>query len=370
MAEVFPIGFMMYFLYGVLALPAGYFADRWSKAGILRLCLIGMGISSISAGLSGSVFGLKVSLGLIGLFCGLYHPAGMGLIAHEIKQQGSAHGINGIMGNLGIASAPLFAGLALFFGDWRVVYLVAGAMGLIAFGMSYLLGFEETEHHDAPVKKSGKERSDNILYFGILCGAMTVAGLTYRANMTALPAYLELRAGDVLQWLNGIAPLATENAQTGAVGVMVSAVFLFAMAGQYVGGKVADRYDLRWSYIVYQSMSLPFALAMAYLYDIPLWFAAAGHVFFALGMQPIENSLVSKFLPKRWLSTGYGIKFTLVFALGSLAVYQVSYVEKLWGLEYLYPLLAIQVGVIVLLATALLIASRKTRPRVDNSGGG
>lgn len=373
-AEAAPLSFPMYLLYGGSAIPAGFIADRWSRIGVLRVCMFGMGFSSIAAGLSSGGAELTLSLAALGFFCGLYHPAGMALIAHEIDKQGRAHGTNGIFGNFGYVAAPFIAGFALMAGDWRTAFWVTGVLGFLGVAMSFVWSVKETHFGEMKKKTIDASRRDHMIYFAILCVTMTTAGFTYRANLMALPAYFEMRTGDILSMITAMVPASftgdagAQNALSGAAGLLVGSVFIFSMMGQFFGGKMADRYDLRWAYLIYQSAAIPFVVAMYFLWQAPLYFVAAGYVFFSIGMQPIENSLVSKFLPTKWLSTGYGIKFTLVFGLGSFAVWQVAAVEKSYGLSALYPILAGQAGLISLLAFILIVASRKTMPRVVNDG--
>ena len=90
---------------------------------------------------------------------------------------------------------------------------------------------------------------------------------------------------------------------------------------------------------------------------------AGGFVLFSLGMQPIENSLVAVLSPPQWRSVSYGIKFTLVFGAGSLAVYLVGFVNGRFGLDaVIFLLLAFLVGVIAMIGI-LLIASRNVALR-------
>lgn len=362
-AMVFPLSFTMYMLYGALALPAGYLSDHWSRVGILRVCMLGMGLSSIGAGMAPDTWWFTAALAMIGLFCGLYHPAGLGLIAHEIEAQGAAHGLNGIFGNLGVAAAPFITGAVLLVADWRWVYIMAGAMGIAGVALSYVWPVVEAHAREGDGARGDEMANgrDNRVYFAILLAAMTVGGLTYRANMTALPAYFEERAAALLLWIESLAPDGTPNAVSGGAALLISTIYLFSMAGQYVGGKVADRMDLRRSYLVFIVSAAPFALGMYAGAGAGLYLAAAGFVFFTLGLQPIENSLVSKFTPKKWLSTGYGLKFTLTFGLGSVAVYQVAVVEKWWGLGWLYPALAAQVLLMAGLALVLMVATKKIK---------
>lgn len=367
-SNVFPLGFMMYFLYGAFALPAGYFADHWSNVGILRICMLGMGFSSILAGFSTGVGDFTVSLALLGLFCGLYHPAGLGLIAHEIEEQGAAHGTNGIFGNFGLASAPFIAGLTLMIADWRFVFFVTGSCAIAGFLLTFIFTFKERDRAVPQDNNNRDEKENRVLpYFILLCVIMTIAGLTYRANMTAMPPYFEQNANSILQLIGAVAGNENSaNAISGSAALLVSSIFLFSMAGQYVGGHVADRFDLRVAYIIAFLGGIPFVASMAFFSGWGLYIASAGYAFFSLGLQPVENSLVSKFVPKKWLSTAYGIKFTLTFGLGSVAVWQVAILDKTWGLGWLYIALAFQTLLMTILAYLLLASSKGRFPWLGN----
>ncbi len=365
-SEVFPLSFMMYLLYGMLALPAGYAADRWSKVAILKICMIGTGLSAMGVAFSTGTRDFSFFLAMTGLFCGLYHPVGMGLIAKEIKAQGKAHGINGVFGALGEATGPLVAGIALFFLDWRWVYVITGTLGVLGFVIAFFLPLAEREHHEIEAERGrDTHKREYWGYFAILLVGMTLGGLIYRANLTTLPAYLEMKAGTMIEILKGFAG-GGPNAGSGAAGVLASTLFIFTIAGQYVGGWMADRYDLRRVYLTVNFAALPFMIGMAFLHGPWLYLSAGLFLFFTLGMQPVENSLVTKFIPRRWLSTGYGIKFTFTFGVGSLAVYEVAYVEKWGGLSWLYPLLSAQVAMLVVASAALLLVSIGKIPRVAN----
>ena len=129
---------------------------------------------------------------------------------------------------------------------------------------------------------------------------------------------------------------------------------------------MADRFDLRWAYLTFFVSALPFLLLMTMLQGLPLVVVAGGFVLFSLGMQPIENSLVAVLSPPRWRSVTYGVKFTLVFGAGSLAVYMVGFVEGRHGIDaVLFLLLALLAGVIAMIG-ALLVASRKVSLRHES----
>ncbi|VAX22620.1 hypothetical protein MNBD_NITROSPINAE03-1468 [hydrothermal vent metagenome] len=358
-SDVFPIGFMMYLLYGALALPAGYLSDRWSKIAMLKVCVFGMSFSAFAASYSSSVSGFTLSLAMLGLFCGLYHPAGLGLIASETGKQGAAHGINGIFGNIGIAAAPLSSGIILLTLNWRWAYWIAGLVGLAILALIFSLTANQKLDNNPHLERSlNKNRDGRLKYFAVLCACIVNAGLIYRANLTALPSYFEIRASSALETITGFTGSGAVDATSGASAILVSSLFIFSIAGQYAGGWVADNFDLRKAYFLFHLASVPFILGMALSFEIPLYVTAAGMVFFNLGMLPIENSLLSKFIPERWVSTGYGIKFTLTFGIGSFALYQVAFLEKLGGLQSVYVALTAQALLLASIAAFLIYFSR------------
>ena len=70
-------------------------------------------------------------------------------------------------------------------------------------------------------------------------------------------------------------------------------------------------------------------------------------------MQPIENTLVARFKPKRLHHSAFDTKFVLIFGVGSLAVKMVGAIKMNWGIEAVFPTPGMGsiafVGVIVLL---------------------
>jgi len=91
--------------------------------------------------------------------------------------------------------------------------------------------------------------------------------------------------------------------------------------------------------------------------------SAAIYMFFSLGMQPIENSLVARYTPGKWRSTGYGIKFILVFGIGSLAVYCVGWIKETWSLGAVYLFAGGLVALLVFFIIILIWVSRGTTCR-------
>jgi MFS family permease len=333
--EVLAWSFAGYLLFGVGALPAGYGADHFGARPLLIGGLLGMSLATILAGASNPGLPLAVCLALLGCAGSLYHPAGMGLISHTIAARGRALGINGVCGNLGIALTPIVtAALATRLG-WRGALWVSGGLLFLAALVCARLPIDEP----APVARVAAappaRRTPRAAWsFALLCGAAMLGGISYRGNTIAQPAYF------------------AERVSIMGYGAATSLAFLVGVIGQYCGGVIADRVDLRRGYLAFHAASLPALLAMSFLANLPLLGAAGVFTFFSLGMQPIENSLFAVLVPARWRSTGYGVKFVLTFGVGSLAVWLVGWLQEAFGLPSVFLGLGAVVATLVLVIVA------------------
>ena len=256
--ESLPLGlvlgwsFLGYLIFGLGALPVGFLTDHMRARWVVRTGVIGVGVAMLMVARAPADASLVSALALVGLFASLYHPAGLGLISRTVRARGTALGINGVFGNVGIAAAPIATELVSGAMGWRGAYLALGAFLLAAgVAVSFLPIAEpppgsqaRDEHHH-----QGRERRTLFL---ILMVAMTLGGLSYRANTVAQPAYFAERVPQI------------------GYGVATSMVYVVGTIGQYLGGRVADRYDLRILYLGFHLLSLPFVLAMSVLAGLSL----------------------------------------------------------------------------------------------------
>ena len=331
LAEVLGLSFGMYLLIGLTALPWGMAADRMGARRLLSIYFAGAGISGLAAAWWIESPGLlSLALTGIGLFSGIYHPIGLGLISKQITRISYGMGINGMFGNLGLALAPLLAGLVTWLWGPRAAYLVLGSCNLLGLVVMTLLPLP------AENRATFSAKDDNgVNGFLILLMAMLLGGIAYRGATVILPAYFELRNQGIFEWLThqlpaGLSPNLVATAIT-------SAIFLVGMLGQYIGGRTAERYSLPHSYLLFHLIPIPAAFLMARAVDMPLVLLALVYFFFLLGMQPIENTLVSNLTPARLRHSAYGIKFLFTSGIGALAVKGVEAIERSAGILWIFP---------------------------------
>lgn len=356
--DVVKISFLMYLLYGLCALPVGLIVDRWEARSMLLAGLGGMGAGLVLAGIAHHPRTLALSFMLVGIGASIYHPAGLSLISHTIQKRGHALAVNGVFGNLGICSAPFFTGILTWAFSWRWAVIILGCVSIAAaLAMSPLRMNEGRRRIEVPEQSSAVDR---MKYFLILCLALVLGGLAYRGNMVLLPAYLELKTSFFQQLIQSLSFIQLQGTKTLAATLLTSLVLFTGIFGQLLGGKIADRYDLRFGYLLVHALSVPFLLLMAFTTNYLLALCAALYAFFNFGTQPLENSLIAALTPARWRSTSFAVKFILNFGIGSSVVYIIGAITSAYSLERVYVFLAGVASLLVLSVVWLIIASRKT----------
>jgi MFS family permease len=143
-----------------------------------------------------------------------------------------------------------------------------------------------------------------------------------------------------------------------AATLLTSLVFVVGIAGQFFGGLFAERFEPRRGYLAFHALATPLALAMAYLTDIPLLVVTMGYMLFLLGMQPIENTLVSRLTPDHLRHSAYGTKFILTFGVGALAVHLVGWIRQASSLSTVF---VVMTGVSVMIVCAIFLLTWATR---------
>jgi len=370
LGDVLRLSFLMYLLFGLGALPFGLLADRWRAKGVLVIAMLGSGVGCLLVSRAQSEAGIIGALAIVGVCISGYHPAGMSLLSRFDGRRGRALGLNGVFGNLGSAMAPLVAGVLGFEFGWRTAYVFLGALGLVAGLVTLCIPLADGARttQETASQPEARGRTGNLIgAFAVLCVAMMIAGLAYRGVALVLPATFEAQTTFLRDILQRIQVDRLEGISNLAATLIASGVYAVGMIGQVVGGHIADRHDLRKAYLIFHAASFPFVLAMGFCSEWALVLVAGAYVFFALGMQPIENSLVASLTPERWRSTSYGVKFVLNFGVGSLAVYGVTALNRDGSFLSVYASVAVLVFLVCLVATLLLRRTHSSLTHPDSS---
>jgi len=310
-AELLPLGFAGYLLFGLGSLPAGWLGDRWSSGWMMALFFIGTGLSSILTGLASGPVGLAIGLTLIGIFASIYHPVGIAWLVAASDRPGQVLGINGVYGAAGVGGAALLTGLLADGFGWRAAFILPGLV-CVAVGGGFVLSLlsgriamarAEYQKRDGGVGAAAARRGLFLLFVSIL-----FAGLIFQMSSVGMPKIFQDRLGSII------------GEGAAAAGLLVSIVYAISALGQVGGGLLADRFDERWLYACsYGLQILLFALAAA-TFNPALVALIAVAVSLQTGTQPVENLLIAKYTPDSWRATVYGLKFVLALGLSAIGV--------------------------------------------------
>jgi MFS family permease len=359
-ADTLNLSFGMYLLFGLSALPWGLAGDRWGAKRFLRLFYVGAGSCAVAAALTIDVPWLfSLFLAGVGLFSGIYHPIGLGIVSKAIERVSMGMAFNGMFGNLGLASAPLLVGAVNWLFGASAAYLFVGLVNLGGLLLMTLFPFQDTV-----VRKTEPDKGvpSGISPFMVLLIAMMLGGIVYRGATVITPAYFELKNQSIYNLFtsvfgSGISANLTATAVT-------SLIFLIGMAGQYSGGRLGEIIPLKYGYLLYHALTIPLAVGIAMTGNWPLVLLATVYFFFLLGMQPLENTLVARLTPQKLHHSAFGMKFVLTFGVGALAVKAVGLVESHWDMSSVYYMLA---GVSVLLVVSILVLIRVLRTKASKA---
>jgi FSR family fosmidomycin resistance protein-like MFS transporter len=298
------------FPFGAGAILAGWLVDRFGSKPLLIVYLAGCVVTAAAAAVARDLSVLFIAMFAMGAFASIYHPAGLACISRAATPENrpQALGIHGIVGSVGIAAAPLMAAVALARGmEWRHYYLLLTLPGTVLAGL--VIWRLAERHPSSPADGSQSQDSDEEAQWGsfaMLIAAGILGGFIYAALMSFLPRYL---AGARI-WTETLSPASLGN--FGAAGVL-----LVGCIGQYVAGRTARAASLE-AYLAWtMAATVPFLAWMAVAAGSHRLWAAAGFSLFFFMQQPLYNSLVAKYVPRRRSSLGFGISNMLCFGLGS-----------------------------------------------------
>ena len=297
-------------LFGVAAPLAGWLGDKWSSTGMMSLFFLGTGIGLILTGLVSTPLQIGLALAATGLFSSIYPPVGIAWLIRDAVSRGAALGINGVFGGIGPGIAAVVAGVLIEWFNWRAAFIVPGVLLFVTGVIFYWLVARRIivesrvdRKQDAPAT-----RKDMIRAFMVLAVTMLCTGIIYQATQPALPKIFSEKL--------------SELTSGGVFGVsMFVAIVYFAAGGmQIVAGRLADKYPLKYVYMIAFTLQVPFLAIAGSLSGTSLLVVALIMVSINVGALPAENSLVARYAPSQWRGLAFGLKFILAFGVSGLGV--------------------------------------------------
>ena len=329
-----------FFAFGVFALPAGWLADRWSREGMMSVFFIGIGISSIATSFARSPLEIAIGLFVIGVFAAIYHPVGLAIVVEKWKNTGMRIAVNGVWGNLGVASAALLTGYFIDHGGWRGAFVAPGIVSIL-IGIAYaILMWPQIVEPRAPgrAKAAAKALAPDIKALLVRVSAIVflttaVSSIVFQSTTFALPKVFDERLG-------GIAASAT------ALGQLAFLVFALASVGQLIVGHYLDRLGPRIVFMMAAGIQVVFFALMPGLAD---WAALACAMVFmlaAFGQIPINDYMIGRLAEGEYRARIYGLRYVVSFTVLAASLPLIAFVYENWGFDALFRVLAASAAII------------------------
>lgn len=339
-----------FFAFGVFALPAGWLADKWSRDGMMSVFFIGIGLASIVTGFAQTPLQIAIGLFVIGMFAAIYHPVGLALVVAKWKNTGMRIAVNGVWGNLGVASAALVTGYFIDHGGWRVAFFAPGVVSIL-IGIAYtVLMWDEiiAPQHKAKTQAAARALPADVraLLFRvsmIVFLTTAVSSIVFQSTTFALPKVFDERLG-------GLSVSAT------AVGGLAFLVFALGSMGQLVVGHYLDRVGPRTVFITAAALQVVFFLAMPGLTDWAALFCAMAFMLAAFGQIPINDYMIGRLADGEYRARIYGVRYVVSFTVLAAALPLIAFVYGNWGFDALFRVLAVSAGII--LAAVIMLPQR------------
>jgi MFS family permease len=351
-AELIPYATPGFVAFGLCAIPAGWLADKWSREGMMVVFFIGIGACSILASTADTPLEIAICLTLVGMFAAIYHPVGLAMVVQDLEKTAVPLAINGVFGNLGVASAALLTGILVDSSGWRSAFIIPG-MASIGIGILYLL-FIRSERTEIAISSASAVTSTPsealpkhllIRIFGIILFTTALGGLVFQSTTFALPKIFDERLTDIA----GSATL---------VGSYAFAVFSVAALAQLVVGYLVDNYSVRTVLATVALLQSGFFLLMTQLEGIPALLVATAFMLVVFGQIPINDVLVGRIARSEWRSRAYALRYFVTFSVMASALPMIAWIHGAWGFGSLFKVLA--VAALAIFLAALLLPEKES----------
>lgn len=309
-AELLQVGSAAMLVYGVMSLPAGWLADRWSRKGMMLVFYFGMGTSALLTAFAQTPWQMGLGLCAIALFAAIYHPVGIALIFSSANKTGRAIAVNGLAGNLGLAFAAMGTALLCQWLSWQAAFYVPGLACLLT-GIVYWYaskGVTDIEH--------GKNIRDDVtmplrqLKVLFACAAVVVffGGLVFQSTTTSLPKIMDAQFSQSLSLSS----------------TLTTSIFVCAAFIQLVVGELLDRVDIKKLLACIAGGQLLFLLLATVTHEWSLVLVFVGLMLCTYAQIPVNDWLIGRYSDVKWRSRIYAVKYTLSFSTGPIAYWLIA----------------------------------------------
>jgi len=241
------------------------------------------------------------------------------MIVSYADRLGREIGLNGVWGNLGVASSALVTGVVGQYLGWRFAFIIPGiATVLVGVAFALTVVHEDrtgTRQAAAQVRVAREDMWRVILALLIV---VLSASTTFNAVTVALPKLFAERLADLTR-------------SPALLGVIAACVYVFGAMTQYTIGKLIDRHSLKAVSLPLSFVLAPFLYLAATLSNLPLIIVSIGIVMGAFGQVTVNDAMVGKYTSEEWRSRAYAVRYFVGFTAAGASVGLVAWLYQQGG---------------------------------------
>jgi MFS family permease len=345
-SELLPYATPGFVAFGAGSLLTGWLGDRWSRRHMMVIFFVGIGGSMIAVGLVSSPLQLGAALLSIGLFASIYHPVGTAMIVSYADKLGREMGLNGVWGNLGVASSALVTGVIGQYLGWRWAFIAPGIVTIL-IGVAFALTVVHENRTGAKQAAAQLRVAKEDMWRVILALLIVVIAIstTFNAVTVALPKLFAERLADLTK-------------SPALLGLIAAGVYVFGAMTQYTIGRLLDRHSLKTIALPLSFMLAPFLYLAATLSNLPLILVSIGIVMGAFGQVTVNDAMVGKYTSEEWRSRAYAVRYFVGFTAAGASVELVAWLYERGGFVTMLHAFA---GLCLLAIAAAVILPREIK---------
>jgi MFS family permease len=350
-SELLPYATPGFIAFGAGSLVTGWLGDRWSRRHMMVIYFLGIGASMIAVGLVHTPLQLGAALLTVGLFASIYHPVGTAMIVSYADKLGREMGINGLWGNLGVASSALITGVVGQFLGWRWAFVMPGiATILIGLAFARMVVHEDRSGFKQAAAQARVAKSDMWRVILSLLIVVIAISTTFNAITVALPKLFAERLSDITK-------------SPALLGVIAACVYVFGAMTQYTVGKMIDRYSLKAVCLPLSFILAPFLYFAATMSNVSLIVVAIGIIMGLFGQITVNDAMVGKYTSEEWRSRAFAVRYFVGFTAAGASVGLVAWLYEQGG--FITVLHAFGALCLLVIVAALILPAEIKAPAVQ-----
>ncbi|WP_233255954.1 MFS transporter [Falsiroseomonas bella] len=304
---ILALGTGMFVFYGLGSLPMGWLAERFGRPRLMAAFFLGTGGAMALAGLAPGPVSLALALALMGAFSAIYHPIGTAMLVDAAGARvGRAMGLNGVFGNLGVATAPVVTAAVAAGLGWRWAFIIPGLLCFLA-GLVYLregaVDAAKAKAASRPFPEIPREVVRRAVI--VLLSLAAVGGFIFNAFTLLLPKLIEER-------------LAGSPDLLPVVGMLAFLVTLCGGATQFTVGRIIDRSTLKRVFMPLAFVQMPGLALLSVLEGWPVLLVGGLLAAAIFGQVTVNETMTARYVAPALRTKLYSIRFFVGF-LGAAA---------------------------------------------------